>query len=207
MGSWQRDQQAVFGLPGGLLPLARCTAKQQQLHEQQPAGLSHKRLKTWFTIRYIPGVIAGDAFQTFFEGGRGKPPFFMPAGRPIKNAPGAAQSVTSTFDRLVTADWVGLKAPLFSCGRCSQSFGIVHQIVLLKAQKGSCRRGATPQTPELQGQTDHSHPCRLRGEPPCQPLRSEPLSQQIYGLIPIQEAASFSGEKCLDTKRDPRDRP
>ena len=48
-------------------------------------------------------MIAGDAFQTFFEGGRGKPSFFMSASEPIKNALRAAQSVTSTFDRLVTA--------------------------------------------------------------------------------------------------------
>ena len=67
-------------------------------------GLSHRSFQTCFTVRYIPGVIAGDAIQTFLEGGRGKPPFFMSAGKPIKNALGAAQSVTSTFDRLVTAD-------------------------------------------------------------------------------------------------------
>ena len=70
----------------------------------KPYHQSHSCLKTCFTIGNILRVIAEDSFLTFLEGGRGKPPFFMSAGRPIKNALGAAQSVTSTFDRLVTAD-------------------------------------------------------------------------------------------------------
>ena len=50
----------------------------------------------------------------------------MSASEPIKNALGAAQSVTSTFDRLVTADWSIFKS-LFSWlrqarpKRCSHS--------------------------------------------------------------------------------------
>ncbi len=103
---------------------------------------------------------------------------FMSAGEPIKNALGAAQSVTSTFGRLVTADrssFKSLSSWLWKAGpkRCSHSPKLTAQ---------ANRLFSLNRLTEIQAVAS-SEPPRARCGQTCQTARmKQPNQQQLRAL-------------------------